>query len=73
MEISLRPWVITQMFAPLDYSYTINLVNNTLLVFLRIGARCSSVVESLFMVSGGIGLIPHGGPIELFLVPASAP
>ena len=36
------------------------------------GARCSSVVERLFMVRWVIGSIPHSGPIELFHVPASA-
>ena len=36
------------------------------------GVRCSSVVRA-FMVRWVIGSILHGGPIELFLVPASAP
>ena len=32
-----------------------------------------TMVEHPLMVRWVIGLIPHGGPIELFLVPASAP
>ena len=35
--------------------------------------RCSSMVEHPLMVQWIIGSIPYGGPIELFLVPASAP
>ena len=35
-------------------------------------ARCSSVVERLFMVRLVVGSVPHGGPIELFLVPSIA-
>ena len=41
-------------------------------VYVR-GVRSSSVVECLLMVRWVIGLILHGGLIELFLVPASAP
>ena len=37
------------------------------------GARCSSIIDSTLMVHCFIGLIPHGGPFELFLIPASAP
>ena len=42
------------------------------------GARCSSVVRafahgSWLMVRWIVGLILHGGPIELFLIPASTP
>ena len=33
-------------------------------IYIYIGARCSSVVIAF------VGSIPHGGPIELFLVPA---
>ena len=33
-------------------------------------AKRSSVVERLIMVRWVVGLIPHGGPIELFVVPA---
>ena len=33
---------------------------------------CSSVVERLLMVAMGLRIIPHGGIIELFLVPAIA-
>ena len=36
-------------------------------------ARCTSVVERSLMVRWVVGLIIHGGPIELFLVPANAP
>ena len=39
-----------------------------LVFFVR--ARCRSVVEHLLMVRWVIGLIPHGGPTELFLFPA---
>ena len=35
-----------------------------------LGAKCSSMVERLLMVLWVVGLIPHGGPIEL--VPANA-
>ena len=37
------------------------------------GARCSFMVEHPLMVQWVNGLIPHSGPIELFLVPASVP
>ena len=37
------------------------------------GARCSSVVRALAMLRWFVRSIFHGGPIELFLVPASAP
>ena len=40
------------------------------------GARCSSVVRAFggsLMVRLVVGSILYGGPIELFLVPASAP
>ena len=37
------------------------------------GARCSSVVRAFLMVRWVVGSILHGGPIELFLVPASDP
>ena len=36
-------------------------------------ARCSSIVEHPLRVRWVIGSIPHGGPIELFPVPASVP
>ena len=35
--------------------------------------RCSSLVEHPLMVQWVIRSIPHGGPTELFLVPASTP
>ena len=35
--------------------------------------RCSSVLECLLMVRWVIRSIPHGGPIELFLVLLSFP
>ena len=37
------------------------------------GARCSSMVQYALMVRWVFGSITHGGPIELFLIPASAP
>ena len=37
------------------------------------GTRCSSVAEHPLLVQWVVGSIPHGGPIELFFVPASAP
>ena len=37
------------------------------------GTRGSSVVERPLMVSWVVGTIPHGGHIEIFLVPASTP
>ena len=41
---------------------------------LRIGARCSSVVRAFAHGAMGCQIDPSlGGPIELFLVPASAP
>ena len=40
---------------------------------LDVGMRSSSVVEHLFMVRTVIGSIPHGGPIEQFLVLVGAP
>ena len=36
------------------------------------GARCSSMIERLLMLRWVDRLILHGGPIELFLIPASA-
>ena len=36
-------------------------------------ARCSSLEERLQMVRCVVGSIPHGGPIELFVVLTSAP
>ena len=41
--------------------------------FIYLGVRCGSVVKCLHMVWWVIGSILHGGPIELLLVPASAP
>ena len=41
---------------------------------LKIGARCSSVVRAFAHGAMGRWIDPSwGGPIELFLVPASAP
>ena len=37
------------------------------------GARCSSVVRVSVHGTMVVRSIPHGGPIELFLIPASAP
>ena len=37
------------------------------------GATCSSVVERPLMARWVVGSIPHGGHIEIFLVPAIAP
>ena len=37
------------------------------------GARCSSVVRAFAYCAMGHRSILHGGPIELFLVQASAP
>ena len=31
------------------------------------------MIEHLLMVQCVVGLIPHGRPIELFIIPASAP
>ena len=39
----------------------------------EMGARCISVVDCSLMVQWVIGSIPHGGPIELYLVSAIAP
>ena len=36
------------------------------------GARRSSMAEHSVMVRWVVGLIPHGGPIVLFLIPVSA-
>ena len=43
------------------------------MIMTNIGARCSSFVEYLPMVQCVVGLIPHGGLTELFLIPASGP
>ena len=48
--------------------YLIEIQEMTDFVF-NMGAICCSTVEHLLMT----GSIPHGGPIELFLVPASVP
>ena len=43
-------------------------------IFLQTGARCSSVVRAFAHGTMGRRIDPSwGGPIELFLVPASAP
>ena len=43
-------------------------------LYFRIGARCSSVVRAFAHGAMGRRIDPSwGGPIELFLVPASAP
>ena len=38
-----------------------------------IGARCSSMVKHPLTIQRVVASIPHGGLIELFCVPASAP
>ena len=43
------------------------------MIIKQVGARCSSVVDRPFTVCWIIGSIPHGGPIQLFLVLVSAP
>ena len=43
------------------------------LCFLPIGARCSSVARPLANGAMCRGWSLYGGPIELFIVPASAP
>ena len=40
-------------------------------IYTKMGARCSFVVERALMMRWVTGLIPHDGPIELFLVPAT--
>ena len=40
-------------------------------IYVYTGAKCSSVVERLFMVQWVFGSIPHYGPNEIFLVPVS--
>ena len=42
-------------------------------VALHLGVRCNSIVEYQLIVCEVIGLIPHGGPIELFFVPTCVP
>ena len=37
------------------------------------GARCSYVVKRLLVILWVVGLIPHGGHTELFLISTSAP
>ena len=37
----------------------------------KTGARCNSVVKRALIVRWVLESIPHGGPIELLLVPAS--
>ena len=37
------------------------------------GERCNSMVECPLMLLCVTGSIPHSGPIEIFLVPTSAP
>ena len=44
-----------------------------LLYFHHQRARCSSMVEHPLMMRWVVGSILHGGPFELFLVPASVP
>ena len=45
----------------------------TLLSSIHLGARCSSVVRAFAHGAIGRRSILHGEPIEVFLVPASAP
>ena len=48
--------------------------HNFIIVIRRRGARCSSVVKAFAHGAMGRRIDPSwGGPIELFLVPASAP
>ena len=35
--------------------------------------RCSSMIEHQLMMQWVIGSIPHGEPVELYLIPAYAP
>ena len=39
----------------------------------KVGVRCSTTVECPLMVRWAVRSIPHGGPIEILLVPASGP
>ena len=39
---------------------------------IKYAIGCSSVVECALIMQWIVGSIPHGGPIELILIPASA-
>ena len=53
--------------------YSTNMTAHTTAFVMKQGARCSFVVEHPLEVQWVVGSILHGGPIELFLVPASVP
>ena len=63
----------------LHLTLTLTLVYQTLIIYVTLtltlsGARCSSVVRVFAYGAMGRRIDPSwGGPIELFLVPASAP
>ena len=53
--------------------YSTDMTAHTTAFVMKQGARCSFVVEHPLEVHWVVGSILHGGPIELFLVPASVP
>ena len=63
--IHTHGYLLTIMFC----SVSISMKRDHSGIHPRQGARCNSVVRAFARV----GSILHGGPIELFLVPASAP
>ena len=64
-------WIICHILCVKRYIYS---NNNLFGTNLKRGARCSSVVRAFAHGAMGRRIDPSwGGPIELFLVPASAP
>ena len=64
---SLSEWSLTTCLTPYNRRFSLSLLCNS-------GAGRSSEVERSLMVRWVVGSILHGGgPIELFLVPASVP
>ena len=58
-----------------SHSYLVTLTHSLITHRLTLTESLNDrlIVERLFMVRWVVGSIRHGGPIELFLVPARAP
>ena len=54
------------------HAFILSFIHSLIHLFIHLRVRSTSVVECLLMVRWIVRSIPHGGPIELFLIPASA-
>ena len=74
LQFSNRPQQNTYIYTVIKTTMTSLLVSSLMMLHCRHRrAGRSSEVERSLMVRWVIGSILHGGPIELFLIPASAP